>query len=915
MARLVLSMNERLLVHLLEMDRHKDDADVPPGASQDGIAKRLNIGVHTVSRALSSVTDEGLVSERLSHVRGAPKRRKVYFLTEAGLKAAQALKADLLSRRVVLEHEGRAQEMSLEDAIKRIASITGSTPGLLELVDIASAGDVIRTEAIPRPASTKKCGLEFVERSQGRPRVESFYGREAEKKSLLDQLDGEGISVVLIWGIPGIGKSTLASKLFDELSGKRTMQWFSFREWDTESSFLSSLSEFLVAAGRDATSSALSRGSSPAEMFLPLVDDLSACRAVIFLDDIQKCSRRVMPQISMLTEAARASGSGKVVLISRSVPAFFSTTAAGNVAFELKGLDRDSAWRMAQSMRAKDAVHVVDESGGHPLLLSLMVRGGPGQARGDISSFIEREIYSAVSDEERRTLEMLSIFRHPVPMDALPDVDYRVVAGLRSRSLVVEQEDGIWVHDLLREFFASHLSAQLKRQYHALAAAYCDKKPLAEWKLEALYHLVEQEEWTRARRVALANANDLAENFPEETLAFVSKIPVDSGSHPENAQLLFMRGQLHEEIGKDESALADFEQSLSLLEAESDVTKRALVLEAQARLRSEVRRWSEALSDHEKALHIYEKSKDVGGQIREWMNIGGVLRRKGDLGKARAAYTTALSLSTKSEDRPSEAASLNNLGLLDRDEGRLGDAEAKLRESVRLAHAVKDNAGEARGLENLAELMRAKSRLDEVIGLLRESSEAFKRSGEVEEYKRLRAVCAEALGEQGKPAEGIEMAEAALVDPELRRRPGLFQKATRFDRGDLALSETIVNLLRSSHDIKKAQKELVRFEEIATSLGEKEGVARGRLLQAIVYEEAGNLDAAASQMDQAEQILKSIGGSEGLVAVHMRRAALEVSRGDMAAAARHYAEAAKQAERVGNVYARTAALERLDSLT
>jgi tetratricopeptide (TPR) repeat protein len=635
---------------------------------------------------------------------------------------------------------------------------------------------------------------------------------------------------------------------------------------------------------------------------------------VMFLDDIQKCSRQVNSFLSMVTEAARVSKSSKMVLLSRTIPGFFSNALKGNIAVELTGLDRDSAWHMAQSMNAKDSVQIVDESHGHPLLLILMARSGPGQSKGDVISFIEREVYSAVSEKERKVLEMLSVFRHPVPVDAIPESDYTIIAGLRKRALVVEQEDGIWIHDLLKDFFSSHLSAQARKEYHSLAAAYCDRNQGAEWKLETLYHLVEGNSWADTRRIAIANASELASDFPEETLALITGIPPDSGSHVENAEILFIRGQLHEELGQEETALADLEESLSLLGSEDEVAKRALVLEAQARLRSEVKRWSEALSDHQKALHIYESSNDRQGQTREWMNIGGVLRKKGDFARAREAYMKALSLSSLDEDRLAEAACLNNLGLLDRDEGRLRDAEARLRESVRLAHAVKDPSGEARGLENLAELLRVEFRLTEMTDMLLESSEAFRRAGEIEEYKRLQARCAETLGEQGKQARGIQLAEEALENPDIRKRKGLFQKSPRFDSGDLALSEALIDLHRSSHDMKRAQKEAIRFMEMAESLGDKGAIARGRLLQAMLREDLGEIDSSAESLDEAERLLKEIGNSDGLIAVHMRMGALEEKRGDVASAARHYKEAMTQAERVDNAFARTLARERLASV-
>ena len=84
MPRPVVSQNERLLLHLLELDDHREEREVPRGASQEGIASRLGTQVHNASRALSVLESEGLVMDRLAHIRGAPKRRRAYFLTEKG---------------------------------------------------------------------------------------------------------------------------------------------------------------------------------------------------------------------------------------------------------------------------------------------------------------------------------------------------------------------------------------------------------------------------------------------------------------------------------------------------------------------------------------------------------------------------------------------------------------------------------------------------------------------------------------------------------------------------------------------------------------------------------------------------------------------------------------------------------------
>ena len=913
MPRLVVSQNERLLLHLLEIDRYRDEVDVPLSASQEGIAQELKVQVHNASRALASLEAEGLVFDRLAHVRGAPKRRRAYFLTEKGRQAARSIRSDIAKRKVVLEHEGKVQELPLEDAVRKVALLTGTSPAFCEIMDLARASDSIRPGDLARPSHPSPL-VEHVMRAHGRPKVESFFGREAELKRLSEALAGGDVSSVLLWGMPGIGKSTLASKIFDDLVGKRSVFWYSFREWDTEASFMSALAEFLTSCGRGSTSSAARLGSPASELYLPLVSDLSGSDIVMFLDDIHKLAKGQATLISVLVEAARSSKSSKVILISRSVPPFFSRTSAGNLSVELMGLDRDSAWRMAQSLSAKDAGRVVDESHGHPLLLSLMARGVTGQAKGDIVAFIDREVYSTLPEGERNMLELLSVFRHPVRLDAIPDVDYDAVTKLRERALLVEQEDGVWTHDLLRDFFSSRMPPARMRSLHRIAAAYCESHPSVEWKLETLYHYVEASDWDSSRAVSMAHAYELAKEFPEETLALVSRIPRGSSSAREYAELLFVRGQLSESLGRADAALSDFQESLALLDGDSDAAKRALVLETFAKLQSRVEKWSESLAAHKKALRLYEDSGDRDGQTREWLNIGGVHRRNGDFAQARDAYNRALSLAATTEDRSAQAACLNNLGLLDWDEGRLNDAEMRIKESVRLAHATRDHGGEARGLENLADLFKAQLRFGEAANIFLESAEAFRRAGEIAEFKRLQAACASVLGEQGRFADAIELCEKALERPELRKRRGLFQKAPRYDAGDVSLSSTLFDLLRLSGDLKKAQRELARFTSMAEAIGDPSLRGRGLLMQALLHEDAGDLDSARDSLEEAEGVLRTAGNSEGLVAVHMRRGIVEEKRGDDAAAARHYEEASRHAEIMNDKHALAIALENLDSV-
>ena len=898
-----------MLLHLWEMDKYRDEPEVPLAASQEGIAQVLQVQVHNASRALSSLQAEGLVSDRLTHVRGAPRRRRAYSLTDKGRSAAQAIRSDVMKRAVALESDGKVQEMTVEDALRKISSLVGITPSLTAFVDVARVNDLVVADSFAA-IQAQKPAQEFPIAQQGRPKVEAFFGREKELKSITDALSDPKVSAALLWGMPGIGKSTLASRVFDEMAGKRPMFWFSFREWDTETSFLTALAAFLSSSGKTGTESALRRGAHAGDVFLPISNDLAGGNAALFLDDVQKGERLASTVLTMLLEAAKVSESTKIVMIARSVPSFFSKTAPGNVAFEITGLDRDSAWKMAQSLDAKEAVRVVSESHGHPLLIRLMARGGATEAKGDVQSFIEREVYSALDGGERRVLELLSVFRHPVKMDALEGLDYSAIVGLKQRALVIEQESGLWAHDLLREFMSTRLTASARSELHAGAARYCAGNPGVEWKLETLHHLVEAGDWAAAIVVAIANANELSKEFPEETLAMLSKMPKGAGSQGQYAEILFIRGQLCEALGRQEDALADFEQSLSLL-GDGQSTTRAIVLEAVAKLHSQIERLTESLAVHQNALKLYENSDDKGGQIREWLNIGGVYRKKADWAKARDADNRALTLATMQEDRSAQAACLNNLALLDWDEGRLRDAEVRLKESVRLAHLVKDPLGEGNGLENLASLMKAQNHLADASNILLESSEAFRRAGEMSESKRLLAACATSLGAQGRFETGIELCEKALARPELRRRKGLFQRAPRYDRGDLALSSALTDLLRESGDYRRARKELAGFMAIAGAVGDTTELARGSMMAAMIDEGSGDLDGSVKHLREAERLLTQAGDHGGLIAVHMRLGIVDEKRDDYSGAARHYEEAARHADFIGNMDAKSLAEESL----
>jgi tetratricopeptide (TPR) repeat protein/DNA-binding MarR family transcriptional regulator len=911
MARLRMSQNERLLLNLLELDRYRDSAEVPMALSQEGLAKVLRTQVHNISRALSSLEADGLVTDRLAHVRGAPRRRRAYFLTEKGRRMAEEIRAGLMKERVSWESEGKTEDVAVAEALKRASLVSGHPPSLLEVVDLARDGVSLSPSSFIERSEVAD-ERPTVERSIGRPVVAQFFGRSEVLARIRDALDGDEISTILVHGMPGIGKSTLMSKVFDELSGRRSLFWYAFSPWDSDRGFADQLGAFLSSSGCRSVSRALKSGVPVSEIYSPLVSDLDCVDAVLFIDDLHKASEKLELMVSMLIDASRISRAVQLVLVSRTIPEYVPRDIRQSLHVELTELDRESARQIVASSSKGVSEAVIRWAHGNPLLLTLIASKGGKTERRDVIDFIDGEIYSGLTESQREVLELLSVFRHPVPLSALSEDDHDAASSLRSMSLLSEQESGVWIHDLLRDYFSSRLNADRRQRAHLRAARYCSSRQEPEWRLEALFHMVESAEWSEAAAFAVGSSESLASTFAGETLELVTAIDESAVSAEVLPRLLYETANLAELSGKIDLAISAYERSSELL-ADEDPT-RPMALESLARLQADNEQWTKSLEAHEAARLIYERTRDVEGQVREWLNIGMLHKKRGDLAGARDCYSKAMSLSARAENRSAQAACMNNLAMLDWEMGAPGDAERMFRESVRLAHAAGDSMGEGRALENLSQFLRAFHRLDEATNLLSEASAAYARAGDIVESKRARALYCEAMATQGNFKDAVSACRSSLADPSLRRRRGLFQDSPSLDSGDFALMLTLLSILRLSGEYDEAWIELDKLMKDADRSGEVALMAKGRIEAAMIAESAGDFEKSSSLLSEAEEMLTTTVDREGLIAVYLRLGTVAEKVGSLEKARGYYESAAHQAELAGNTKALAIARDCIESV-
>ena len=465
-----LTAKERIFLHLLDYVKFQEALEVPPAMTQEGLASAGWVELRHLSQYLRPLLRDELVRERTCHVQGVRQRRKVYGLSEAGQHAAFRLR-DRVRAETVTVRDG---EGTREEPLAKVLESAGGAVSLLELVHRASAGgpiDLAALREVPSPA--------FVERLSEAPRLDRFVGRKAELDSLVSE---EGPArIIVVRGVAGIGKSSVAAKACELLRGRRNLFWHTLRPWDSRVSVLTALGDFLSSLGKPGLRAVVARGeaSQAAEV---LREDLPGTRSFLVFDDAHEAPEEILPLFRLLKDAIAGASDVRAVLLTRLALHFYDrrdVALHGLVReIDLSGLaSEDIAAFLSPDLDATTG-NLGLELGGHPLFLQLVRSsphaGVPQRALHDLRRFLEEEVYMGLPDPERQMLNLASLYRVPVPEDALfadPSGSHGAVLSLVNHSLLRPVGDERFeVHDSIRTIFAGLLSPVERERLGAFAS-------------------------------------------------------------------------------------------------------------------------------------------------------------------------------------------------------------------------------------------------------------------------------------------------------------------------------------------------------------------------------------------------------------------------------------------------------------
>ena len=680
-------VQERILLHLRDYVDHADKVEVPFALSQMGIANAVAIARSNVPRAIAGMREQGHLIERQAHVSGVSRKRKAYFLTEEGANIADDIWTKVSTQTIRLIHpDGRSETMELGHALES-TDLPLRHVDFLRYIDETGTVDLstLSAELIERDLS-KHIEKQLVTSLNDLPRTRRFFGRDDELDSMVNLLEDHSSSI-LIPGIAGIGKTSLAGKLLERFTHRRNLLYHRCQDWEGSRAFFEATSEWLSAVGYNDLSDYLAATPVPqATMAVNLImEGLQDTPALIVVDDLHKVGdETLISALRSLTIRIPELEDVGLVLFSRSfrmvVPEADSSGRIVTLVMPLEGLDQDSSRQILTTMPNIDMtqfLHIYTLSRGHPLVLELINRGNVGETfHATLEAFVEQEIFSRLSGPEKRLLGAIAVFREPMPLESISalDADTELLDSLVEKGLARQADSEHYdVHDLVREFLTRSMDESLRQELHNNAKEwYRSRKDIAADRIEYIHHLNESGSTDDLAEVLSSEGHSLVKAGHTELLGILRSLEREGFDAKSWCIVRELRGDILSIQGRWDEAEAEYDAAIPNARKNSMAEELSRLLSARADIAVKRGAMDDALEMHRKALEIQIKLRDSVGAARSYHNMGYIFRRRRDTRHALEVYSNVEKLLDSEEDpelceaRIRMAAAYLEMGELDR---------------------------------------------------------------------------------------------------------------------------------------------------------------------------------------------------------------------------------------------------------
>jgi len=373
------------------------------------------------------------------------------------------------------------------------------------------------------------------------PPIDVFVGREKE----IGLISSSDKSVIVIYGIAGIGKTTLAAKLFSDAF------WYQMSEGDSLDYFAWQVGLFLNTLGYNALLEYLRAGSrEERDIFELVLEGIEKSSAKIVIDDLHKCrDERILHLLAFLSERL---GKGKLVITSREKP----NLGIENVLYlHLAGLSPEDAYSLIKAkgidVSSKEFAEIYHITLGHPLALTLFSEAyGANKefTRESFFDFILSEVYGKLNEDERSLLQLMSLFDEPLEYEEIRALHgknvFSTLYSLLNKGLIERRGDYYFLHDLIRGFLSEVREVDEVKVYSKYVEFLLGRNNARDF-LKAFRYAVKLKDGETIKRLVelrLRKFKRVIQDFPDAYLNILSIIKDNPYAKEELGNIYFQKG-------------------------------------------------------------------------------------------------------------------------------------------------------------------------------------------------------------------------------------------------------------------------------------------------------------------------------------------------------------------------------------
>ncbi|MEM6401826.1 MAG: tetratricopeptide repeat protein [Cyanobacteria bacterium P01_D01_bin.116] len=335
-----------------------------------------------------------------------------------------------------------------------------------------------------------------------------------------------------------------------------------------------------------------------------------------------------------------------------------------------------------------------------------------------------------------------------------------------------------------------------------------------------------------------------------------------------------------------------FREAVKLCKSTLDITEDYRVLHNLAYSEAELGDVELAEQHYQQALELcpQEDEKEKATIIH---NFADIYTRRGDVDEAIALYQQSFDLYERIGDVQGKAASLNEIAIIFASRGDVDEAIALYQQCLDLEERIGNVQGKAASLHQLAGIYTRRVDVDEAITLYQQSFDLYERIGNV----------------QGKAASLHQLAMIYARRGDVDQAIALYQQELEERIGDVQGKADSLHQLAMIY----ARRADVHFD-LDERIGNVQGKAASLHNLAIIYARRGDVDEAIALYQQSLDLYERIGNVRGKAASLHQLAGIYARRGDVDEAIALYQQSLELDERIGDVQGKAASLHQLAGL-